>query len=165
MSTFNEDSRVKIPAILHLCRLGYDYIGAPWIGLNLFSWFQTGLYPKRLFLIHKLLGKGKIMCKVGNGGFSLRNVKAFLFNIQLFKKASSAWMANEDSFYSHYVKTFNPFFRIAPIKSAVKFSFDAFPQKAFELNNRKLPFGCHAWDKNESPYVDNFTFWEKVIQR
>lgn len=24
--TFNEDSRVKIPAILHLCRLGYQYI-------------------------------------------------------------------------------------------------------------------------------------------
>ena len=24
--SFNEDSRVKIPAILHLCRLGYDYI-------------------------------------------------------------------------------------------------------------------------------------------
>ena len=24
--TFNEDSRVKIPAILHLCRLGYTYI-------------------------------------------------------------------------------------------------------------------------------------------
>ena len=26
MSKFNEDSRVKIPAILHLCRLGYKYI-------------------------------------------------------------------------------------------------------------------------------------------
>ena len=23
---FNENTRVKIPAILHLCRLGYDYI-------------------------------------------------------------------------------------------------------------------------------------------
>ena len=26
MTTFNEDSRVKIPSILHLCRLGYEYI-------------------------------------------------------------------------------------------------------------------------------------------
>ena len=26
MTTFNEDSRVKIPSILHLCRLGYKYI-------------------------------------------------------------------------------------------------------------------------------------------
>lgn len=26
MSTFNEDSRVKIPALLHLTRLGYSYL-------------------------------------------------------------------------------------------------------------------------------------------
>ena len=26
MGIFNEDSRVKIPAILHLCRLGYQYL-------------------------------------------------------------------------------------------------------------------------------------------
>lgn len=24
--TFNEDSRVKLPAILHLCKLGFDYL-------------------------------------------------------------------------------------------------------------------------------------------
>ena len=23
---FNEDTRVKIPAVLHLCRLGYEYL-------------------------------------------------------------------------------------------------------------------------------------------
>jgi type I restriction enzyme R subunit len=38
--TFNENSRVKIPAILHLCRLGYDYLslkGANWdINTNIF---------------------------------------------------------------------------------------------------------------------------------
>ena len=37
---FNENSRVKIPAILHLCRLGYDYLslkGAKWdISTNIF---------------------------------------------------------------------------------------------------------------------------------
>jgi type I restriction enzyme, R subunit len=26
MTKFNEDSRVKIPSILHLCRLGYTYL-------------------------------------------------------------------------------------------------------------------------------------------
>ena len=39
--TFNEDSRVKIPAILHLCRLGYNYISlnsAVWdINTNIFT--------------------------------------------------------------------------------------------------------------------------------
>lgn len=39
--TFNEDSRVKIPAILHLCRLGYQYVSrlnAKWdLSTNIFT--------------------------------------------------------------------------------------------------------------------------------
>ena len=38
--SFNENSRVKIPAILHLCRLGYEYLslkGAKWdLATNIF---------------------------------------------------------------------------------------------------------------------------------
>ena len=38
--TFNENSRVKIPAILHLCRLGYNYIS-----LSDFNWdMQTNIF-------------------------------------------------------------------------------------------------------------------------
>ena len=40
--TFNEDSRVKIPAILHLCRLGYTYIS-----LNNAVWdIDTNIFPE-----------------------------------------------------------------------------------------------------------------------
>ena len=42
MSKFNEDSRVKIPAILHLIRLGYEYIS-----LKNASWDQeTNIFQK-----------------------------------------------------------------------------------------------------------------------
>lgn len=42
MSKFNEDSRVKIPAILHLCRLGYDYIS-----LKNANWdAETNIFPE-----------------------------------------------------------------------------------------------------------------------
>ncbi|WP_338792294.1 type I restriction endonuclease [Bernardetia sp. MNP-M8] len=41
MTKFNEDSRVKIPSILHLCRLGYEYVSlknAVWdINTNIFT--------------------------------------------------------------------------------------------------------------------------------
>jgi len=41
MTKFNEDSRVKIPAILHLCRLGYNYIS-----LNNAVWdTETNIFP------------------------------------------------------------------------------------------------------------------------
>jgi len=42
MSKFNEDSRVKIPAILHLCRLGYDYLS-----LKNSNWdMETNIFPE-----------------------------------------------------------------------------------------------------------------------
>lgn len=41
MSKFNEDSRVKIPAILHLCRLGYEYLS-----LKHANWdMDTNIFP------------------------------------------------------------------------------------------------------------------------
>lgn len=42
MSKFNEDSRVKIPAILHLCRLGYGYVS-----LKNSNWDkETNIFPE-----------------------------------------------------------------------------------------------------------------------
>lgn len=42
MATFNEDSRVKIPAILHICRLGYEYIS-----LKHTNWdIDTNIFPE-----------------------------------------------------------------------------------------------------------------------
>ena len=40
MAVHNEDSRVKIPTILHLVRLGYDYLslkGQSWDATNIFN--------------------------------------------------------------------------------------------------------------------------------
>jgi hypothetical protein len=145
------------------CNQGYDFIGAPWLISNLFPWLETGLYPKRLYYFHRFFRKGKYLSKVGNGGFSLRKVKAFTFNLKLFKSTSSKWKANEDNFFSHYVKFINPFFRVASVETALKFSFDIYPQKAFELNSQNLPFGCHAWTRQDAPYEDNFNFWKNKI--
>ena len=42
---FNEDSRVKIPSILHLTRLGYEYIS-----LKNFQWDENTNIFKDLFV-------------------------------------------------------------------------------------------------------------------
>lgn len=39
---FNEDSRVKIPSILHLCRLGYDYLSLKDVNWN----EETNIFPE-----------------------------------------------------------------------------------------------------------------------
>lgn len=157
------DAWVFRDELIYWCSKGYDYIGAPWIDINVFNWLKLKIYPKYLYYMHLFFGKGKFLSKVGNGGFSLRKVNTFIINLHIFGFAAKNWKANEDSFYSHFVKTFNPFFKIAPFTTALRFSFDIFPQKAYDLNNNELPLGCHAWEKESSPYEGNVTFWEKLI--
>jgi len=145
------------------CKKGYDYIGAPWIDQNVYNWLYYKDHPRELILVHKYLLRGKFLSKVGNGGLSLRKVESMMKNISRFSSAVSRWQANEDSFFCHYVKTFNPFFKIPSFNEALQFAFDALPEKCFNLNKKKLPFGCHAWYRNDKTYGDNLTFWSNYI--
>jgi hypothetical protein len=47
--------------------------------------------------------------------------------------------------------------KLPPLKTALNFSIDSIPEYAIEMNNGKLPFGCHYWD---SYY---YSFWKKYI--
>lgn len=51
------------------------------------------------------------------------------------------------------MKDFNP----APPEVAMKFSFEVHPEVLYELNDKQLPFGCHAYLKY------NPEFWKKFI--
>lgn len=149
------------------CSKNYDYIGAPWIRQNIYKdWLcRTSLYPKELVCMHAVLFGGKLLSKVGNGGLSLRRIGNTIKNLKLFKGTAVKWRGNEDSFYSHYVKTFNPFFKIADFKEALKFSFDSDPETAYEMNGLKLPFACHGWYRNDAPhYINNLRFWKLFIE-
>jgi len=156
------DCLVFSSELIKWCNLGYDYIGAPW--------FKNPDEPKRGFT------------RVGNGGLSLRRVKAFLdvlnseednpsfFNalfrnifpdkpnsikrirvIREMRRGVGWYMRNyslnEDRFWSDRAGLFNPNFRIAPIETALKFSFEKAPRYCFESNKSQIPFGCHAWQK------------------
>ncbi len=146
------------------CNKGYDYIGAPWINIDLYKWLLLkDLYPAKLRIVHSFF-KNRFISKVGNGGFSLRNVSKFISILKKHETAAKNWKAYEDSFFSHYIGTFDPFFKIAKVDTALKFSFDIFPELAFKLNNMKLPFGCHAWNRDDvPPYTGNFKFWKTII--
>jgi hypothetical protein len=53
---------------------------------------------------------------------------------------------NNDYFWSYDAPRYWSF-RIAPVDEALQFAFEAAPRLCFELNHRRLPFGCHAWMK------------------
>ena len=55
--------------------------------------------------------------------------------------------------------------RIPAAEEAIKFSFEVNPRLLFEMNNRVLPFGCHAWEKRDiefwKPFMDAHKFNDK----
>ncbi len=43
------------------------------------------------------------------------------------------------------------------LEEAVDFSFESNPQRCFEINNQRLPFGCHAWERYD------LAFWKAHV--
>jgi hypothetical protein len=63
----------------------------------------------------------------------------------------------DDVFMVENATKYYPPFRIPPIREALRFAFDETPRVAFELNDRQLPFGAHAW------YRQDRAFWEPYL--
>jgi hypothetical protein len=65
---------------------------------------------------------------------------------------------NEDLFWGHFVRRSFAWFKVASFEDSRKFSFESNARLLFRLNENKLPFGCHAWRKQDP------TFWAPHIR-
>jgi len=130
--------------LLCWCSKSYDYIGAPW-HQNMWS----ASVAKHATIPRKILTKlgYRRFNLVGNGGLSLRKVNSCIFNLKLFKKQADKFKMNEDYFFSFFINSYNPLFKIPTASLAFKFAFEVEPEKAYLLNDKQLPMGCHAWPK------------------
>lgn len=137
MLIYQLDAFVFYDRLSYFCDLNYDYIGSPWI------------YPERG-------GSGAVFRKayVGNGGLSLRNVSSCIRLLNDKKREVENFIFNEDFFFS--VASGN--FKVAPLSIACEFSFETHVRKCFEINDRRLPFGCHAWERYD------YLFWRPYIE-
>lgn len=135
------DAFVFTDQLRHWCDLGYDYLGAPWFGVD---WFEQYKRPGFGNFWNVFGNKTRM---VGNGGFSLRRVKSFLLALKLLKTEANAWTENEDLFWSFEVTNQLPFFKIPDVDRALQFSFELNPRDCYLENKNMLPFGCHAWEK------------------
>lgn len=162
------------------CKLGYSYVGAPWFenfeqsneskllwatgngGFSLrkipdflqvfdskekvFSFkFIWSKYEKYSFW-KKLLRLPKIISQ-----YYWRNNTANLY--ELFGE-------NEDHFWSFHAGALDKGFNVANVHEAVSFAFECNPRRMFELNKQQLPFGIHAWEKYDLPFVETVLFSE-----
>lgn len=172
---YHLDSLVFSDRLLYWCRMGYDFIAAPWINGPDLPWLKE---------------EG-----VGNGGFNIRKVDGFLnylnsnvhwidpeeywektkttktgiertirFLKKILLKCRSrnnvnhhiqyyiSQNKNEDLFWQLYKNKYYPDFNIAPVDVALGFGFEANVKKCYERNNYQLPFGCHAWEKYDKEF-------------
>ncbi|WP_295771987.1 DUF5672 family protein [uncultured Mucilaginibacter sp.] len=172
------DAFVFSDQLLYWCNQGFDYIGSPWLRNIGHVDFIKALKSRWQYYYHTrydLQKNGVPSAKqfenrVGNGGFSLRRVKKFLqvtetrradIDRYLNLVAQKIYEYSEDAFWSIEVNRKSRFLNIPDYKTAVSFGWETQLERARELNNGQLPFGCHAWDRNIdfwAPLFDEFGY-------
>lgn len=170
------DAFVFRDELSYWCEKGYDYIGAPW-----FKQFWR-FKPTKKFLA---VGNGGFsLRKISScirvlqykGKFKPKDYRFTPYNsifVKLKKLPFKKWKdiqfqnsvdffvyinrKSEDRFWSLDTPGSNVPFHVAPIEEGIKFAFEYAPSYLFELNERRLPFGCHAWNRYE------LDFWKEII--
>lgn len=151
------------------CDKGYDYIGAPWIPKKKYRKLYYRVFIKlRTGWCHlfKRSDPAILYYKVGNGGLSLRKTDshykvASAENdpvLEAYRRKCADGNFNEDIFWSVEVNAKQKRFTYPDYREALGFSFDKSPEEVFEMNNRKLPMGCHGWSKPQM-----LPFWKPFI--
>ena len=66
------------------------------------------------------------------------------------------WNRNDDLFIADRAMHYYPDFKIAPADVALRFGFECVPRYCYELTGQKLPFGCHAWERYDREFWEQF---------
>lgn len=180
MLHYHLDALVFSDQLLEWCDSGFDYLAPPWFKSEDAPWVKNPT--------------------VGNGGFSLRRIDAFLkvFDShelavnpedqwKRYRTQAPLWKRmivwprrylrrnwrfngvhteiqmyldrgyNEDMFWGHEAKRFNPDFKLATYEAGRRFAFEIQPRHLYEENGNELPFGCHAFGRYDRE------FWEPYL--
>lgn len=124
------------------CDRGFGYLGTPWPGNRKRAWHLAFSYS-------------------GGGGFCLRRVDTFVrITKRLWPFRGVLGGLNEDAmFASKAVRAICPeIWRWPCLSEALRFGFDAEPERCLELNGNVLPFGCHGWT-----WPNRRKFWDRFI--
>lgn len=181
MLIYQLDAWVFNDELEYWCNQNYDYIGAPWFegydtannNSNLLPIAGNGGFslrkissilkvlnvnlkrPKSFKNIYDACSKRKKISKILN--IPVYFLK-FISQKELFLPVWKTTKLYEDIAYVEFAQKAWNDFRLAPPEVALQFSFETQPKRLYEMNNNKLPFGCHAWKKYEPE------FWKEFIK-
>lgn len=167
------DAYIFVDELIKWCQLGYDYIGpawftddnrytgnktslAPWKGCNgglslrKVQTFIDTLNKKRYASLTNIFKKGKsvkekLLSPMKYFGAN-NQLRSFILNYQYY----------EDRFWSFDAPIINKKFLIPRPEVLLKFGFERHPELSYKLNERNLPFGCHAWEKYSPEFWRSF---------
>lgn len=146
----------------------YDYIASPWFNSTIGYFSHKKGYPSTGgnggFALRNIQKTIKILNIVNKSATrTSKNIilrKLWFILAILLGKSHKIWLKApaldypfyEDGFWSLEAPKYDSSYKVASFKEALKFGFEKFPRKCFVLNNKKLPFGCHAWKRYDEEF-------------
>lgn len=178
---YHLDALVFSSQLEEWCKRGFDYVAAPWIKHPDAPYHGNPEYEGKVGNGGFSLRKVESLLAVLNSRKLWRNpfrrtIHELRFGtarerysslLKFFRYWDSKhngvrqelanYYQNEDHFWPNRASYYLPQFKISPMDIALKFSFECVPRYCYELNERKLPFGCHAWNRYDPE------FWRPFI--
>ncbi len=177
MLIFQTDALILRGDLNTFIRLDKAYIGAPWIdknratkklligngGLSLRKvdyfieitrlnsifpskwWFK---FPQQRFLRWGIVG---LLFPL----FCVLDVVVKVFGRSLFFDKMRLFSTAEDVSFAKWLGHHHA--DMPTLEEAVDFSFESNPQRCYDINNQRLPFGCHAWERYD------LEFWKAHV--
>jgi len=180
---YHPDALVFSDQLLEWCENDLDYIGSPWVNCPDSPWVKVPRVGNGGFSLRKVDSFLRVLhsdryaidtdrywrefCQ-GKPRYAryLNLPRKYLKRLRMFNGArweAARWHSrpdgtrNEDHFWSDEAIKYDPEFKVAPFETGLRFSFEVAPRLCFEMNNRQLPFGCHAWQRYDR------AFWEPYL--
>lgn len=188
MLIYQTDCYVFRDELLDWAKKGFDYIGGIWFedyhgdpNLGAKFWFpgnggfslrkidsiikvfSTQKYP--LKSVKQLIIENKVNLKLGNKAFLIGMFKIpfkFFSRKNSLKYFIANFNANEDVLFMELNLKFK-ILTAPPVESVLGFCWDREPSFLYSKLNG-LPFGCHAWYREDHCYGGNKEFWLKHIE-
>jgi len=185
MLIYHLDALVFSDQLMEWCQTDLDYIGAPWIQCEDAPWIQEPRVGNGGFSLRKIESFLKVLysseywveptkywrdlCVAKPKYFQFMNFpKKYIKRLKTFngvRRHMACYPWNDDDFISQYATKYYSKFRIASFEFGLRFAFEVDPRRCFELNNRTLPFGCHAWHRYDRDFWEPYLLKEILIDK
>jgi hypothetical protein len=185
---YHLDALVFSDDLLQWCEAGWDYIGAPWLPCPDSEWVKEPAVGNGGFTLMKVESCLRVLYNryredplsyvadvvTFNGSYLgplfrlLENLRRIFPRSRVLRWPLLRWQQSEepgpaglhnDLFWSFHARRYMPHYKVATVEDALKFAFEVCPRMCYEMNNRQLPFGCHAWARYDR------AFWQPYLLR